>query len=157
VFLEVGPGKALSALAQMNEGVTPAQVVSTLRHPDQTVEDDVYFITMFARLWACGVQADWSQIWGDARRNTVVLPDYQFQRSRYFIEPGAVAATATAPALARHDDIADWGALPAWRPAFADVDADVITDLAATPLTWGTGAQWLRPTAGSVERGGQAA
>lgn len=136
VFLEVGPGKALSALAQMNESVTPAQVVSTLRHPDQAVEDDVYFITMFARLWACGVAGDWSQIWGEARRNRVVLPTYQFQRTRYFIEPGQAATAAAVPVLIRNDDIADWGALPAWRPAFADVDADVITDLATTPLTW---------------------
>ena len=136
VFLEVGPGKALSALAQMNEGVTPAQVISTLRHPDQDVADDVFFVSMIARLWACGVNADWSQIWGAARRNRVVLPSYQFQRSRYFIEPGSAALAAPAPALTRSDEIAEWGAVPTWRPAFADTDADVLGDLGATPLRW---------------------
>jgi len=136
VFLEVGPGKALSSLAQMNPDVAPAQVISTLRHPDMVVEDDVYFITMFARLWACGVQADWTQIWGEARRQTVVLPGYQFQRSEYFIEPGTAAGQAAAPALARRDDIAQWGAVPAWRPAFARTDADALDNLGANPLTW---------------------
>lgn len=136
VYLEVGPGKALSSLAQMHENVGAGQVISTLRHPDQDVADDVYFISMFARLWACGVNADWSQIWGEARRNRVVLPSYQFQRARFFIEPGKVASAAPAPVLVRNDDIADWGAVPTWRPAFADVDVDVTIDLATTPLTW---------------------
>ena len=136
VFLEVGPGKALSALAQMNEGVRPPQVISTLRHPDQDVADDLYFVSMIARLWACGVEADWSQIWGEARRNRVALPTYQFQRSKYFIEPGRAATGAPAPVLSRSDDMTDWGAVPSWRPAFADTDADVLDDLALTPLTW---------------------
>ena len=136
VYLEVGPGKALSALVQMHRSVGAGQVVSTLRHVDHDVADDVYFISMFARLWACGVDADWSQIWGAARRNRVLLPTYQFQRARYFIEPGRAAVAAPAPALIRADDIADWGAVPTWRAAFADVDVNVIRDLATTPLTW---------------------
>ena len=136
VFLEVGPGKALSALAQMNVGVAPAQVISTLRHPDQDIADDAYFISVIGRLWACGVNGDWTQIWGEAKRNRVVLPTYAFQRSRYFIEPGKTALAAPAPLLVRQDDIADWGAVPSWRPRFANADVDVITDLAATPLTW---------------------
>ncbi|UWR24121.1 type I polyketide synthase [Sulfitobacter sp. S190] len=124
VFLEVGPGKALSSLAQMSPAVSPAQVLSSLRHPDQAVADDVYFMGIIGRLWACGVEADWAQIWGEARRARVVLPTYQFQRSPYFITPGtAQAASAEAP-LRRMDDIADWGAVPGWRPRFADVDAD---------------------------------
>ena len=136
VYLEVGPGKALSALAQMSDTVSPNQVISTLRHPDQEVADDLYFMTVIARLWACGVEADWSQIWGEAKRNRVVLPTYQFQRSRYFIEPGKAVAAESAPALTRTDDIADWGSVPAWRPAFADCDLDVTTELGDTPLTW---------------------
>ncbi|MGJ5620192.1 type I polyketide synthase [Sulfitobacter sp. MF3-043] len=136
VFLEVGPGKALSALAQMNDGVAAGQVISTLRHPDDGIADDAYFIAVIGRLWACGVEADWTQIWGEARRNRVVLPTYAYQRSRYFIEPGKAAVPAAAPLPVRQDDIADWGAVPVWRPRFANADVDMITDLAATPLTW---------------------
>ena len=136
VFLEVGPGKALSALAQMCEGVAPGQVMSTLRHPGHEVMDDLYFMSVIGRLWACGVEADWSQIWGEARRNRVVLPTYRFQRARYFIEPGKVAETAKTPALVRSDDIADWGAVPVWQPALAQTDADMLSDLARTPQVW---------------------
>jgi acyl transferase domain-containing protein len=136
IYLEVGPGKALSALAQMHPDVAPAQVLSSLRHPDQDIADDKYFISVIGRLWACGLTADWSQIWGEAKRNRVVLPTYQFQRARYFIEPGQTALAAPVAALTRTDAIEDWGSVPAWRPRFADVDMDVTADLADVPLTW---------------------
>jgi acyl transferase domain-containing protein/thioesterase domain-containing protein/acyl carrier protein len=131
VFLEVGPGKALSSLAQMCPAVKPAQVLSSLRHPDQDIADDMYFMGIIGRLWACGVEADWDQIWGEARRNRVVLPTYQFQRSPYFIAPGTQAAAVSAPAMTRLDDMADWGAVPSWRAQYADVDTDIPAALAA--------------------------
>ena len=131
VFLEVGPGKALSALAQMNTNVAPGQVLSSLRHPDQAVADDAYFIGVIGRLWACGVEADWTQIWGEARRNRVVLPTYQFQRARYFIEPGEAVQASTTPALQREDDISKWGAVPHWQPRYAEVDTKL-----TSPLNW---------------------
>ena len=138
VFLEVGPGKALSSLAQMSPNVKPAQVLSSLRHPDQEIADDMHFMGVIGRLWACGVEADWDQIWGEARRNRVLLPTYQFQRSPYFIEPATQAAAAVAPAVARVDDIADWGAVPSWRAQYADVDADIEAALAGA-----SGQEWL--------------
>ncbi len=135
VFLEVGPGKALSALAQMSPAVQSGQVLSSLRHPDQDVMDDSYFFGVIGRLWACGVEADWEQIWGEARRNRLPLPGYAFQRSRYFIEPGKPAVEEdTAPA--RHENLADWGYRPAWRPRLADCALDVMLELDQEPHAW---------------------
>ncbi|NUH66089.1 SDR family NAD(P)-dependent oxidoreductase [Sulfitobacter sp. S0837] len=122
VFLEVGPGKALSSLAQMNADVSPGQVLSSLRHPDQEIADDIYFLGVIGRLWACGVEADWGQIWGEARRNRVVLPTYQFQRTRYFIAPGEAAQKSSTPPVQRENDITKWGAVPHWQPRYAEAD-----------------------------------
>ncbi|RKF16922.1 SDR family NAD(P)-dependent oxidoreductase [Roseovarius spongiae] len=133
VFLEVGPGKALSSLAQMSEALKPGQVMSTLRHPDHAIADDAYFLGVIGRLWACGLDADWGQIWGEARRNRVLLPGYQFQRSRYFIEPAAAAPAQEA--LARTEDMSDWGYRPVWRPALAPCEFEVASDL-GPPLDW---------------------
>ncbi|MFY0311234.1 beta-ketoacyl synthase N-terminal-like domain-containing protein [Leisingera sp. D0M16] len=135
VFLEVGPGKALSALAQMSPAVKQGQVLSSLRHPDQEVMDDSYFFGVIGRLWACGVEADWQQIWGEARRNRLPLPGYAFQRSRYFIEPGKPAVEED-PAPARHADLKDWGYRPAWRPRLADCALDVAQELGHEPHSW---------------------
>jgi acyl transferase domain-containing protein/acyl carrier protein len=136
VFLEVGPGKALSALAQMAPALTPGQVMSTLRHPDHDMADDAYFVSILGRLWACGVEGDWTQYWGEARRNRVLLPTYRFQRARYFIEPGKAVQAEDTALPERREDIAGWGAVPVWRPAFAAAPADVLEDLGAEPLDW---------------------
>ena len=136
VFLEVGPGKALSTLAQMHQNVKPGQVLSTLRHPDHDVPDDAYFLGVIGRLWACGIEADWPQIWGEAKRARVPLPTYAFQRDRYYIEPGQNAGNPEAVLPERIEDIANWGSRPVWKPTYADGPSDPETIIAEDPLRW---------------------
>ena len=136
IYVEVGPGRALTSLVQMNGRIAAGQVLSSLRHQDQDIEDDLHFLTQIGRLWACGFEADWSQIWGGAKRHRVVLPTYQFQRSSYFIEPGNAAPAMPEIAPDRLSKMSDWGALPDWQPRYADVPLDISTDLANAPLNW---------------------
>ncbi len=123
IFIEVGPGRALASLAQAHPQVSPNQVISSLRHPDDPVADDAYFIAALGRLWALGADFDWAQIWGEARRARVVLPTYPFQRATYYIEPGEDCARAPSLPM-RQPDMADWGYVPAWKKAYADSPAD---------------------------------
>ncbi len=132
VYMEMGPGRAMTSLAQAN-GVSVGQVVPALRHPEQAMADDAWHVATIARLWACGVAVDWSPVWGDAPRYRVPLPTYAFQRKTYFIEPGHAAAEAD-PLPTRIEDPSKWGWRPHWRPRSADAEAD---DLAAMPPeTW---------------------
>ncbi|WP_370227186.1 SDR family NAD(P)-dependent oxidoreductase [Cognatishimia sp.] len=136
VYLEVGPGKALSSLARMHSDIPAARVLSSLRHPKEEIEDDKYFLEVLGRLWACGVSFDWTQIWGDARRNRVVLPTYAFQKASYFIAPSEVAAP-TQQTLLRQDNIEDWGYRMAWKPALAECDPDLLADPSlSAPHSW---------------------
>ncbi|MCC5959167.1 MAG: KR domain-containing protein [Rhodobacteraceae bacterium] len=135
IYLEMGPGKALSSLTRMNGAVPGQQVLSVLRHPDEDIADDLYHMGTLGRIWALGGQFDWAQIWGDARRQRVRLPTYPFQRARYFIEPGSTSAADT-PALDRIDDVTGWGFATGWKPAYADCDIDVTRDLSTLPDTW---------------------
>ncbi|GLS85405.1 hypothetical protein GCM10010873_03780 [Cypionkella aquatica] len=121
VYLEMGPGRALSSLAQAN-GVPQGQVIAALRHPEQKMADDAWHMASIARLWACGVAVDWEPIWAGARRNRVVLPGYAFQRKPYFIEPGKGAEVEAQALPARIEDIGDWGWKPHWRPAATGFD-----------------------------------
>ena len=122
VYMEMGPGRALSSLAQAN-GVPSGQVIPALRHPEQAMADDAWHIGAIARLWACGVAVDWDQIWAGARRNRVVLPTYAFQKKPYFIAPGK-AQTVEAQALpARIDDMTNWGWKAHWKPCSAGFEA----------------------------------
>ncbi|MGO4907387.1 SDR family NAD(P)-dependent oxidoreductase [Pseudorhodobacter sp. W20_MBD10_FR17] len=135
VYLEMGPGRAMSSLAQAN-GVPAGQVIAALRHPEQTIPDDQWHIATIGRLWACGVDADWTPIWGDAARHRVPLPTYAFQRKQYFIEPGQVAATAPDLPM-RVEDVAKWGWQTHWRPRAVETDVDIEAGLdGVAPQTW---------------------
>ena len=137
VLMEVGPGKALSSLARQHPEVSGNQVLSSLRHPDEAIADDKHMFEVLGRLSALGVTIDWDQIWGEARRNRVVLPSYAFQRSPYFIEPGKAAADSAPAFLMRNDEVADWGWQPVWRPRSAEVEVDAVDGLHdAAPQTW---------------------
>lgn len=136
VYLEVGPGRALSTLAQANGVMGGQSVPSSLRHPDDKTSDDRHFIATLGRLWACGAATDWTQLWGEARRHRVPLPTYPFQRARYFIEPGQPATIEDAETLPnRHSAVADFGYRLAWRAAPADCLVDVETELGPV-RTW---------------------
>ncbi len=137
IFLEVGPGKAMSSLARQNGGIPGQQVLSSLRHPEEDVSDDRYFLENLGSLWALGATFDWGQIWGDAARHRVPLPTYAFQHEEYFIEPGKRLADAAPSHLIRTDDISEWGFKPAWRPKSAEIELDVVAALSdAEPSTW---------------------
>ncbi|TNF22698.1 MAG: KR domain-containing protein [Rhodobacteraceae bacterium] len=137
VFLEVGPGKALSSLARLDPQVPANQTLASLRHPDDRIEDDAYFLSALGRLSALGVAIDWDQIWGEARRNRVVLPSYAFQHQTYFIEPGKAAETRAESFLTRSDEISGWASRIAWVPDLAGCEIDVERELAlVSPETW---------------------
>jgi acyl transferase domain-containing protein/thioesterase domain-containing protein/acyl carrier protein len=135
IYVEMGPGKALSSLTRMHGAVPGQQVLASLRHPEEEIADDLYHLGLLARIWALGGSFDWAQIWGDAKRHRVELPTYAFQRARYFIEPGQSTVDA-APTLERIDDISQWGTKIAWKPAYPDCDIDVASDLGTDPQTW---------------------
>ncbi|SFL28354.1 type I polyketide synthase [Shimia haliotis] len=133
VYLEVGPGKALSSLVKMHGQVKADKVLSALRHVDDEIADDAYFLATLGRLWACGVAVDFDQYWGGVPRQRVVLPTYAFQRSRYFIEPGTDQIDTADHLLIRLEDTADWTYAPVWRPKLAECEFDVATELADAP------------------------
>lgn len=122
VFLEVGPGRAMKVMAQSHPDISANQVISTLRHRDHAVGDDVYFMLGLARLWAAGVAIDWDQIWGGEQRRRLSLPGYQFQRKRYFIEAAQPETASATEELVRIEDPAQWGWRPAWRLAAPGIE-----------------------------------
>ncbi|UXU76139.1 MULTISPECIES: type I polyketide synthase [unclassified Paracoccus (in: a-proteobacteria)] len=136
VFIEVGPGRAMQAMAKANPAVAAHQVITTLRHRDHDTADDSFFMAALARFWACGGQIDWQQIWGDAPRQRLSLPGYVFQRKRYFIDRAAPVASEAAQELARIDAPEQWGWRPAWRLAAPAVEIGRQGPVAGETQTW---------------------
>jgi acyl transferase domain-containing protein/thioesterase domain-containing protein/acyl carrier protein len=133
VYLEVGPGKALSSMVRMHRSVKATQpALPTLRHADEQVSDSAFLLTTVGRLWAAGGSLDTARLFAGERRRRVSLPTYAFQSQRYFIEPGqqrGATDQASTPLVDREPDETAWCWEPVWRPRDLD-EADV------EPMTW---------------------
>lgn len=115
VLLEVGPGNVLTTLARQclpGAGVT---MVASLPGSDRELDDGVALLAALGRLWAAGVEPDWSAL-SLARGRRVPLPTYPFERRRHWVEAprrqGVPALTATACALAEPASVAETVAEP---------------------------------------------
>ena len=133
IYLEVGPGKALSSLTRMHGAVPGQQVLAALRHPEEDIPDDLYHLGLLGRFWALGARFDWAQIWGEGRRNRVPLPTYPFQRAEYFIAPAAPSAMPVTTLPARLEDISAWGTRLAWVPRSPDIETDIEAEFGSVP------------------------
>ena len=130
VLIEVGPGTALSTLARMQPDFQQGHnVVTTLRHRDQDIDDSDMFLTALGRIWASGLSFDEDQIKAKGRR--IALPTYAFQHRPYWIEPCvATQKHEDSPMLNRVGDLDEWFYVPHWEPCPAAAGESV------GPQTW---------------------
>jgi thioesterase domain-containing protein/NAD(P)-dependent dehydrogenase (short-subunit alcohol dehydrogenase family)/acyl carrier protein len=121
----------------MNQSIKADKVLSSLRHPEQEMADDIYFLTILGQLWTFGVPVDFDQFWGEIPRQKVVLPSYAFQRSRYLIDVGQGQTDPADAPLMRQKNPEDWTYAPVWMPQLAACEIEVDTDLeSAEPQVW---------------------
>lgn len=113
VFLEVGPGRSLGALAREQYRASQPEHAAVVASSLPAAGDTETIMTAVGHLWLAGVPVDWEQMWAGERRARVSLPTYPFQRQRYSLRrpappphearPG-VPSTVTVPdAVLAHD------------------------------------------------------
>ena len=89
IFLEVGPGQALTSLTRQHPGKPKtSKVLSSMRHPQEQVSDAVFLLNTVGQLWIAGLSVDWSALHAGEVPHRIPLPTYPFERQRYWIEPG---------------------------------------------------------------------
>jgi acyl transferase domain-containing protein/ubiquinone/menaquinone biosynthesis C-methylase UbiE/aryl carrier-like protein len=134
VFLEVGPGQAMSALARRN-GAPATTVIPLMPAADQGAHGDEarVFATALARAWVNGAPLDWASRHGGERRRRVPMPTYPFERQRHWLEP-ARKRDARADRQRKLANLADWFQLPSWQRA-APLGGPR-GDATATPRHW---------------------
>lgn len=106
IVLEVGPGGTLSKLAPQILGKQGAAAfIASLPDHERAKPDATFIAEALAKLWIAGALPDWAAYTGKRRR--VVLPTYQFERQRYWIDApkSARGAPAFAPAPIQIDGI----------------------------------------------------
>ncbi|GMU04723.1 non-ribosomal peptide synthetase/type I polyketide synthase [Corallococcus caeni] len=123
IFVEVGPGRTLSTLTQLNPRVGRERLVlHTLgaragrRHLAE--RDEQALLQAVGQLWSVGFPVDWSQVRGSGPRRRVVLPTYPFERKRYSLAekappPARPPVSAEPRALSREEVRASMEAL--WK------------------------------------------
>ena len=115
VMLEAGPGRVLSGLAARHPAKTESvKIVSTLRGPEEAIDDHRFLLSALAQVWVAGARVDWAAFHAGERRQRVELPTYPFERQRYWIE--APKAQKAAPA-GEPEELSYYR--PAWKPADA--------------------------------------
>ncbi|ADG98877.1 Beta-ketoacyl synthase [Segniliparus rotundus DSM 44985] len=105
VLLEVGPGMALTRIAQQHEA--PFAVFPTMRHRSDRRSDRRALLTAVGKAWEHGIGVDWAVLSANHRASRAELPNYPFERQRYWL---------TAPENAQPQTQARSGAaVPVWR------------------------------------------
>lgn len=131
VFLEVGPGRALSSLARLHpKWSAERSSISSLRHHEEQIDDLDYFTCAHARLWASGVDVPLADVVPDGRAR-LSLPTYAFRHERYWVEadPEGASAPAAAPAD-RVEDVSKW----LWEPVWSQLPPAAASSLTGTWL-----------------------
>jgi malonyl CoA-acyl carrier protein transacylase/acyl carrier protein len=86
-FLEIGPGRTLTAFAQVHfESPNALPALSSIPHPKQQASDYAFLLTTLGRLWINGCRIDWTGYWGEEPRMRIPLPTYPFERQRHWID-----------------------------------------------------------------------
>ncbi|MCP4699597.1 MAG: amino acid adenylation domain-containing protein, partial [Gammaproteobacteria bacterium] len=140
-WLEIGPGRALAALARRNNAsfvfnsLRPAalQLSESVprrgmhrpegRTPASRQEDIAFLLTTAGQLWLVGVAMDWAGFYAQQQCRRQPLPAYPFERQRYWIEPSPKTSEGS-QLSAKKPDIADWFYVPYWKPSVLPVTAE---------------------------------
>ncbi len=106
VFLEIGPGKALSTFVRQHAAMDKGHgVVNLVRHPKETAEDHLYLASRLGHMWVLGCEPDWRRYHAGAGRRRVWLPHYPFEKQRFpvndrvFYFDSAIAAGGGLPGI----------------------------------------------------------
>jgi acyl transferase domain-containing protein/2-polyprenyl-3-methyl-5-hydroxy-6-metoxy-1,4-benzoquinol methylase/acyl carrier protein len=119
LFLEIGPGQELGALAlrYMNKN-SKQKVINLVRPPQKDISDIYFLMSRIGRLWLYGVKPDWTRFYGAERRFRISLPTYPFERQRYWIDdtPGKTDPRVF-PGIPSLNKKRDLFYIPSWKPS----------------------------------------
>lgn len=133
VYIEVGPGRMLSSLAKAQGTINANQVINSLPHADEQVDDNLHFLTALGRAWATGLDIPLDRLYASDDLRRVDLPTYPFQHHAYFLDRIlATGAEQDEASPVKQPDIARWGWQPVWKQSVADVRLDAEQE----PASW---------------------
>jgi acyl transferase domain-containing protein/thioesterase domain-containing protein/acyl carrier protein len=121
VFLEVGPGKALTSLAGQHPEKKAGQAcVNLLPHPQEKADSSDYVLEKIGQAWMNGVEIDWNAFHGAPAPRRIPLPVYPFGGQNFLFSKQTLATIQKKmnrqPVLPKRSDIGDWFYEYSWKP-----------------------------------------
>ncbi|MGD2085276.1 MAG: SDR family NAD(P)-dependent oxidoreductase [Candidatus Aminicenantes bacterium] len=122
VFIEIGPGRDLSALVErcLNKDDGLNQAVIHLMRPKQKKVSEVYYLLgKLGQLWLYNVTIDWANFYSGEERYRIPLPTYPFEAQCFKIEdfPRSTDADSLfkySPGI-RKKNMSQWFYVPSWK------------------------------------------
>jgi polyketide synthase PksJ len=122
LFLEVGPGKALSTFVRKHTDKNEKhEVIDTVRHPKKIISDHYYLHDSLGQLWCSGVKIDWNAFHTPHRKNRVPLPPYPFEGKPFLLQSNAETGNradlsrTAADNPQQKSEVDNWVYIPAWK------------------------------------------
>ncbi|UCH96114.1 MAG: SDR family NAD(P)-dependent oxidoreductase, partial [Candidatus Aminicenantes bacterium] len=122
IFIEIGPGRDISTLAQRHiesAGENRHQVINLVRHPQQDISDVYFLLNRLGRLWLYGQPIDWVGFYFEEKRRRISLPTYPFEGQKYWIHQDlltdGMVVSPHETQVERKPDMADWFYMLSWK------------------------------------------
>jgi acyl transferase domain-containing protein len=124
LFVEVGPGRALSTFVRQHDGKEPShKALNLVRHPHEEVSDGRYLLEKLGLLWIYGKEISWRGFYdydsNPGLPHRIPMPVYPFQTRRYWKvmeryikDPGLSAGSV---GVDRPRGVSRWFYRPYWR------------------------------------------
>lgn len=89
LFIEVGPGNVTSTLAKQQTTDKNISIITSLeRNQDQS--DHTSLLKAVGQVWINGIEPDWSAFYGQQKRRKIILPNYAFNKKRYWVDAPSI-------------------------------------------------------------------
>jgi acyl transferase domain-containing protein/thioesterase domain-containing protein/acyl carrier protein len=98
IFIEVGPGNALTSLARQ-QGGTSAKAFQSLPHPREMVPGLRCALQTLGQIWALGANVDWAKFYDSDSVQRVSLPAYPFEHQKFWVEADKVRLVSASDAV----------------------------------------------------------
>lgn len=107
VLLEVGPGKALTTLAQQQAGKIISAFPSLEFSKEEKNTEYTTILNALGNMWLQGVDPDWPKFYSEQKRQKLNLPSYVFDRKPCWVDPITTNTAYQKPATKPLEDIED--------------------------------------------------
>ncbi|GAA4271398.1 SDR family NAD(P)-dependent oxidoreductase [Aquimarina gracilis] len=118
LFVEVGPGRTLTTFYNkcQNRDLTN-DVITTIRHPKERVNDNEHFLGFLGKLWINGLDIRWDKYYQGDKPNKISVPTYAFDEydipSKVKIDESLLKLSGAGQIK---KDVSESLYMPSWKP-----------------------------------------